>query len=564
MNQITKIANYQKASYSALHVLTHEENRFILELSKIRGIDPSISIHEWDVQYGLTYTTGPEDDAQKAQQQRFDEIEKARDEEEKQTGTRPPSTFNEQRIALPSHPTETKNTVGVIEYIQKYKAENCLFVLKDFHLHFDNKQTIRMLRNAWNILKSRGNMIIFVGHKFALPGEIQKEVQLIDYTLPDEQALQERLEYIHNSLNHGAAEQDLVELTPEIKEAAVEAAKGMTSVEAENAFAMGWSTVHKLDNKFVEVVFQEKIAQLKKSGLLTYMEPNISFDNVGGMQGLKSWLTARKKAYSKDARNYHLPMPKGMLLASVPGTGKSLICKAIAKEFDCPLFALDIGSVFDSLVGNSEKNMREIIKTVESIGKCVILIDEIEKSLSNSAVSGSGDSGVSSRIFGTFLTWLNDRTNPAFIVATTNNHTLLPAALIRKGRFDQLFWVDLPTSDERRDIFNVVIKKYNRDPRDFSMKTLVEGSKDFTGAEIEEVFKDAMYKAFEAGQEVSDQHVTDVLADFIPFAQSHEEDLKTMRRQAQGKLMMVTSKGDPIADVQKNLRKLSIAIGNEQ
>jgi SpoVK/Ycf46/Vps4 family AAA+-type ATPase len=189
---------------------------------------------------------------------------------------------------------------------------------------------------------------------------------------------------------------------------------------------------------------------------------------------------------------------------------------------------------------------------------------EIEKALSNSAVSGAGDSGVSSRIFGTFLSWLNDRTNPAFIVATTNNHTLLPAALIRKGRFDQLFWVDLPTAEERKEIFNVVIKKYGRDPKNFSIKTLVNGAEDFTGAEIEEVFKDAMYKAYDAGEEVNDSYVMEVLAEFIPFAVSHEDDLKTMRRQAQGKLVMVTSKGDPIADVQKNMRKLSIAIGSDE
>jgi SpoVK/Ycf46/Vps4 family AAA+-type ATPase len=188
---------------------------------------------------------------------------------------------------------------------------------------------------------------------------------------------------------------------------------------------------------------------------------------------------------------------------------------------------------------------------------------EIEKSLSNSAVSGSGDSGVSSRIFGTFLTWLNDRNNPAFIVATTNDHTKLPSALIRKGRFDQLFWLDLPTAEERKEIFTVVIKKYGRDPQNFSLKSLVNGSEGFTGAEIEEVFKDAMYKAFSAGQEVKDSYLTDVLAEFIPFSVSHEEDLKTMRKQAQGKLVMITTQGDPIADVQKNMRKLSIAIGND-
>jgi SpoVK/Ycf46/Vps4 family AAA+-type ATPase len=188
---------------------------------------------------------------------------------------------------------------------------------------------------------------------------------------------------------------------------------------------------------------------------------------------------------------------------------------------------------------------------------------EIEKSLSNSAVSGQGDSGVSSRIFGTFLTWLNDRKNPAFIVATTNNHTLLPPALIRKGRFDQLFWLDLPSLDERKEIVNVVIKKYGRDPRDFSNKTIAAGTDGYTGAEIEEVFKDALYRAYNLGEEINDKHVVEVMSEFIPFSVSHQEDLNKLRKQVQGKLVMINSKGDPIADVQKNMRKLSIAIGEE-
>jgi AAA+ superfamily predicted ATPase len=529
MNCINKIKNYQRAGYSGVFVLTHEEARFMLELTTLSNLEyNALNIVEWDTQKGLLFRSG--------------------------------------KTKIGFQEDTTKNTSDLLEYIQNYSQTNTIFVLKDFHLHFDKILNIRLLRNAWNNLKRMGNMIVFVGHKYAVPGELQKEVQLLDYDLPNIEALTERLMYIKSSIDKGREEAGKAptELDNSIIEAATEAARGMTSLEAENAFASAWTETGKFNSVFVEAVFKEKIAQLKKNGLLTYMEPNISFDNVGGMQGLKTWLTTRKKAYAKEARAYNLPLPKGMLLASVPGTGKSLICKAIAKEFDCPLFALDIGSVFDSLVGSSEKNMREIIKTVESVGKCVILIDEIEKSLSNSAVSGSGDSGVGSRIFGTFLSWLNDRTNPAFIVATTNNHTLLPAALIRKGRFDQLFWVDLPTAEERKEIFTVVINKYNRDPKNFSIKTLVNGSENFTGAEIEEVFKDALYKAFDAGEEINDSHVMEVLSEFIPFAVSHEEDLKTMRKQAQGKLVMVNSKGDPIADVQKNMRKLSIAIGVEE
>ena len=527
MDFLTKFENYHEASYSGLFVLTHEEARFTRDLLSLQERNPKLTIHEWDMQKGLVFRSG------------MHEV---------------------------GHPEQTKNTTDLLEYIQKYKSDDNIFILKDFHLHFDKALTIRLLRNAWNKMKRLRNMIVFVGHKFVLPGELQKEVQLMDYDLPNAGDIQERLLFILGSVNkeREKAQKPPISIAQEIMEASIEAAKGMTSTEIENAFAMAYTTAGKFNHTFVDAVFQEKIAQLKKNGLLTYMEPNIGFENVGGMQGLKNWLITRKKAYSKGARDYNLPLPKGMLLASVPGTGKSLICKAIAKEFDCPLFALDIGSVFDSLVGNSEKNMREIIKTIDSIGKCVILIDEIEKSLSNSAVSGSGDSGVSSRIFGTFLSWLNDRKNPAFIVATTNDHTKLPPALIRKGRFDQLFWVDLPTADERKEIFNVVIKKYGRDPRNFAIKTLVDGAEDFTGAEIEEVFKDALYKAFDSGEEVNDSHVLEVLTEFIPFAESHEDDLKQMRRQAQGKLVMVTQKGDPIADVQKNMRKLSIAIGNDE
>lgn len=527
MDFIKKIKNYHEASYPGLFVTTHEEERFMLDMHKISASNSDITIHSWDALNGLVFRAGN----------------------------------NPVKHVIKDSPA---SVVELLKYIQNYAESDNIFVLKDFHLHFDKPQVIRGLRNAWNLLKGNRNMIIIVGHKFALPPELHKEIQLLDYSLPDNESILENLNYIKDSINSQLAEEDkpLLELSDGIAEAAVEAAKGMTSQEVENSFSLAYRTAKKFDQVFVEAVFQEKIGQLKKNGLLTYMEPNISFDNVGGMHGLKNWLKSRKKAYSKTARDFNLPTPKGMLLASVPGTGKSLICKAIAKEFDCPLFSLDIGNIFDSLVGNSEKNMREMIKTVESIGKCVILIDEIEKALSNKAVSGAGDSGVSSRIFGTFLTWLNDRTNPAFIVATTNNHTLLPPALIRKGRFDQLFWVDLPTADERRDIFEVVIRKYGRDPQDYSMKKLVNGSDNFTGAEVEEVFKDAMFKAFDNGEEVADNHIMDVLAEFIPFAASHEDDLNTMREQAQGKLVMVTQKGDPVADVQKTMRKLSIAIGD--
>lgn len=532
MNLVKKIKNYVDAATPSVFVLTHEEARLCLELTGL--IQENINLVTWDIRNGL-----------------------------KQIGDTPEKLSFPANRAGNSNVPPTANPLQALDYIADCSIQSA-FVLKDFHLHLDNPAIIRTLRNAWNTLKNVGSIIIFVGCKFAVPVELQKEIQLLDYAFPDESAIKERLNYIWKSVNNSREHKQAPAeppITVDIEEAIVEAAKGMTFFELENALSFAAITTGKFNQKFAEVVFSEKIAQLKKGGKLTYMNPDISFDNVGGMTGLKNWIRARKKAYSSEAREYNLPLPKGMLLASVPGTGKSLICKAIAKEFDCPLFALDMGSIFESLVGNTERNMREVIKTIESIGKCVILIDEIEKSLSSSAVSGSGDSGVSSRIFATFLTWLNDRTNPAFIVATTNNHTLLPSALIRKGRFDQLFWVDLPSAQERAEIFDVVIKKYKRDSRDFDIKSFVKASDSYTGAEIEEVFKDAMYKAFDKREEVSDEHIMDVLSEFIPFAQSHEEDLETMREQARGKLVMVNEQGDPVSDASKNLRKLNIAIG---
>jgi hypothetical protein len=353
MNFLSKIQNYQSSGYSALFVLTHEENRLIKDIISIREKNPELSIHTWDMQNGLQVKSSPETQPQMQQGQPTD-------------------------VYLPAvHPEDTKTSSQLLDYIQNYRYDNSIFILQDFHLHFDKVINIRLLRNAWNRLKRRGNMIVFVGHKFAVPAELQKEIQLLDYDLPKEEAILERLMFIRDSVNaeRKAVNKADIVIPTEIIEGAIEAAKGMTHVEVENAFALAYTSTGRFDSRFVDAVFQEKIAQLKKNGLLTYMEPNISFENVGGLQGLKTWLTGRKKAYSKEAREYNLPLPKGMLLASVPGTGKSLICKAIAKEFDCPLFALDIGSVFDSLVGNSEKNMREIIKTIESIGKCVVLID---------------------------------------------------------------------------------------------------------------------------------------------------------------------------------------------
>ena len=527
MNFLKKFENYLNASYPALYVQTHEEKRLLRELTEFisnkneNTDETKYSLYTWNLAEGL-YNV-------------FNRVSLGE-------ASALPSDLPQHILAIP-------------------RLQNAVFLLNDFHMTIDKPLVIRKLRNLWDHLKARNSMVVFVGCKLVLPAEIEKEVQLLDYNLPDKEAIAERLNFIKDSANHSRAEQNLpeLEISEEVFENALEAAKGMTHAEVENTFALCSTVAKGFNSKFVEEVFSEKITQFKKNGLLTYIPSDISFDNVGGLSGLKKWLSGRKKAYTREAKEYGLPLPKGCLFCSVPGVGKTMLAKATAREFDCPLFAFDIGNIFDSHVGNSERNMREAIKTIESIGKCVILIDEIEKSLSESAVSGRGDSGVSSRIYGTFLTWLNDRTNPAFIIATSNNHTILPSPLIRKGRFDQLFWIDLPSSEERAEIFNVVIRKHGRLPGDFSVYDFTSKTEGFTGAEIDELVKSALFNAFDVGEEIADSHIEHEIDLFIPFSVSHAEELQLMRAQAEGKLVMLSDDGET-EKAEDGIRKLRIGI----
>ncbi len=292
--------------------------------------------------------------------------------------------------------------------------------------------------------------------------------------------------------------------------------------------------------------------------MLQYLEPNVSFNEVGGLDSLKDWMKVRTKAYTKAARSFGLPYPKGVLLCGIPGCGKSLIAKATAHEFGFPLFQLDLGALFGSHVGESEENFRKVTKTVDGIGRCVLYIDEFEKALNRDAVSGKGDTGTSSRSFATLLTWLNDHKSPVFVVGTSNNHTILPTELTRKGRFDEMFWIDLPDDVERKDIFRVVLRKYNRDPQKFKLDSLAKKSKDFTGAEIENVVISAMFKQFAAGEtDINTTVLEDECNEVIPLAKTSKSQLDTMRKEAEGKLRIAARDGTT-ASFEKKLRHIDV------
>jgi len=266
------------------------------------------------------------------------------------------------------------------------------------------------------------------------------------------------------------------------------------------------------------------------------MPPDMSFDDLGGLGELKRWLKVRSSTFSEGARKYGIPFAKGTLLAGIAGTGKSAIAKALSKEWDMPCFQVDLGTLFSGTVGSTEANVRRLIRLVEAVGKCILYVDEAEKCLNVSAVAGSGDSGTSSRLFATLLTWLNDHTCPVFTILTTNNFTILPPELIRKGRLSELFWLDIPDAAERTDIWNVIIKRYKREPANFNVSELVDNTADYTGAEIQELFVSAMTNAFFEGKEVSTKHVLEAIGTSRPQAVINAKELAVMREHAASKL----------------------------
>src|SRR5690606_20433593 len=251
----------------------------------------------------------------------------------------------------------------------------------------------------------------------------------------------------------------------------------------------------------------EKQQIIRKSGLLEYYPATESFDSVGGLAALKDWLNKRSVAFGEEAREFGLPAPKGILMLGVQGCGKSLCAKAVSSLWQLPLLRFDMGRMFGSLVGSSEENVRKSIAVAESVAPAILWVDEIDKAFAGSQGSGSTDGGTTARVFGTFLTWLSEKTAPVFVVATANDISQLPPELMRKGRLDEIFFVDLPTEEEREEIFRIHLSRRKREPENFDLAELVAGSKEFSGAEIEQAIISALYDAFYAREELKTEHL---------------------------------------------------------
>ena len=499
-NMKQKIINYIRAGYAGLYLVSAEEQRVQAEIKQIAK-ELKYGLFVWSAVDGLV------------------DVESAKE-----------SAANDPLEALMQ--------------IEELK-EQTIILLQDFHLFLTdpNPVLVRKLKDVLQTAKTKSKTVIVLGCRLCLPPELEHEFTVIEFALPGKLELKAVLGCVMESAG-------ISSIPPEVREKVIEAASGLTTIEAENAFAL---SVVETKSFTPELVAREKAQAVKKNGILEIVETDCSLDSIGGLDMLKSWLLKRKLAFTQTAVEYGLPAPKGLLILGISGTGKSLTAKATAKVFGVPLLRLDAGRIFAGLVGQSESNLRAVIQTAEAIAPCVLWIDELEKGFSGSKSSNATDGGTSARVFGSFLSWMQEKTSPVFVVATANDVSQLPPELLRKGRFDELWFVDLPNQQEREAVWQIQIRKYGRDPKEFDLVQLAKATEGLTGSEIEQVFIEALFLGFDEGKEPTDFSIAQVLVEFAPLSKLMAEQISGLRSWAKGRARTATS-----ALVERKLRKMVV------
>ncbi len=432
---------------------------------------------------------------------------------------------------------EATDPVDALNHILE-KDVSALFLLRDFHPFLEDPHVARLLRDVAHELKNTYKNILLVSPRLVMPPELEKDITLLDIPLPDAAELTDLFKSVCRALYK--KDKNSVALSNRDANAIVRAAQGLTLTEAENAFAKAAVTGGRLDHEDVDLVLNEKKQIIRKSGILEFYEPDATLGDVGGLSELKRWLGVRGKAFSPQAACFGLPAPKGVLLLGAPGCGKSLTAKSVAQFWELPLLRLDLGRIFSGLVGSSEQNMRQALKVAEGVAPAVLWIDEIEKGLAGNA-SGSSDGGTASRVFGTLLTWMQEKTANVFVVATANRIDILPPELLRRGRFDEIFFVDLPRTESREEIFRIHLEKRGRQAETFDLPAAVQATDGFSGAEIEHVVLEGLFAAFDADRELATGDLLDAAAKTVPLSVTSAEDLRRSREWAARRARMAES-----------------------
>ncbi len=415
--------------------------------------------------------------------------------------------------------SDLRDPIKALDLLIKFE-DSAIFVLRDFHPYLKDPVVVRRLRDCHRNFKESEKLktVLLLSAQMKIPTEIEKEVAVVDFALPSRADIRLLIDGLCQDF--GLTHRD------EVRDRFTEAALGLTYEEANNVLAKSLVRHRDFD---MDTILSEKKAIIRKSGLLEYYESLEQFDDVGGLSALKDWLRKRQGAFSQKARTFGLPVPKGILLIGVPGCGKSMTAKAVGALWQMPLLRLDVGKVFSGLVGSSEENIRKAIATAEAVAPAILWLDELEKGFSGVQSSGQSDAGTTARVFGSFITWLQEKTSPVFVIATANDVSMMPPELLRKGRFDEIFFVDMPTEDERRDIMRIHIKKKNRDASLFDLDALAVAARGFSGAEMEQAVISALYDAYFESTDVDTARVVTACNEVIPLSLTMKEKIDALR-----------------------------------
>ena len=430
----------------------------------------------------------------------------------------------------------TADPAAVLPYLLDLN-EPGVFILEDFHGFIGERSPaspmiVRQLRDVAAPFRGARKTIVILSPVLKIPPELEKEITVLDLPLPDMAELAAVFDEIADDIKDNPRFE--VNLDGDARETIVQALTGLTRTEAENALAKAIVTRSRVDAEDVPLLLAEKEQIIRKSGMLEFYSTPEQFGSIGGLENLKAWLRQRAAAFSEAARAYGLPNPKGLLLVGVPGCGKSLSAKAVASEWNMPLLKFDLGRVYGQYVGQSEENMRRALKMAEAVSPCILWIDEIEKGLSGMKSGGQNDGGVAVRVFGTLLTWMEENDSPVFTIATANDIEGLPPELLRKGRFDEIFFIDMPSPQERANILAIHLMRRDRDHKDFNLESHVHATDGFSGAELEQVVISSLYLAFAEGEKtrLADRHLSEAISTSVPLSKSMGDRIARLRKLA--------------------------------
>ncbi|MEM6427318.1 MAG: AAA family ATPase [Cyanobacteria bacterium P01_D01_bin.128] len=437
------------------------------------------------------------------------------------------------------NPTDTgvgrRNPLQALEFVEKLPAAaSAVFILRDFHRFLDDIAVSRKLRNLARLLKSQPKNVIILSAQLVIPDELSELLTVLEFPLPSVDEIRCEIETLLGAMGN------LPE--PKAMDALVRSCQGLSMERIRRVLARGIAANGFFSPDDIDLILEEKRQTIRQTQILDFYPAAEKISDIGGLDNLKDWLIKRGGSFSERARQYGLPHPRGLMLVGIQGTGKSLTAKAIAHHWHLPLLRLDVGRLFAGLVGESESRTRQMIQLAEALAPCVLWIDEIDKAFAG--FEGRGDSGTTSRVFGTFITWLSEKTSPVFVVATANNIGVLPPELLRRGRFDEIFFVGLPSQPERDAIFNVHLSRLRpHNVKSYDTNRLAYETPDFSGAEIEQTIVEAMHIGFSQNRDFTVDDVLEAASQLVPLARTAKDQVDALQAwAASGKARLASRK----------------------